>query len=189
MHRLPGSASRFVLRMDSPKVREGQILRSRCLARRQPVAAWLHWRRLHSLLFFLQPVILQWVRIGSFRSSSASVSQVAFAIGFPPRSARPSSRSRVGSSFSSRVSLLRLHFSLGLRVCEPPKTGRRSLREAALPAAEPRHRALRHLSGYSLLSLVFCSGNQVRDASSTSLESCKKYRLVSYVSQHYVVCL
>ena len=33
-------------------------------------------------LFFLQPVILQWVRIGSFRSSSASVSQVAFAIGF-----------------------------------------------------------------------------------------------------------
>ena len=33
-------------------------------------------------LFFQQPVILQWVRIGSFRGSSASVSQVAFAIGF-----------------------------------------------------------------------------------------------------------
>ncbi len=84
-------------------------------------------------LFFSQPVVLQWVRIGSFCSSSVSVFQAAFAI--------VSSASFCSSLLALACWIFvqlsgvfaRVAFQLGLRVCEPPKIGRRALREAALP--------------------------------------------------------
>ena len=135
---------------------------------------------------------LQWVRIGSFRSSSVKFLRIASL--------------SIGSPCCSRLSVasfvLRLHLVSFASIVELPGSEARvwSSRlpvagrlfqdeKPRYPAAGPRHRAQRRLSSEPAVSQFYCSGYRLRDASSTSLESCKKHRLLGHVTQHGVVCL